>query len=520
MKILMIAAENGALPGGKVGGMGDVIRDIPRALAKLGHQVDVICPGYQKFSTFDGAVKKDSVSVKFRQQVETLDIYQLAPDKQHPGLTTWVVEHPLLAPEEAGKIYSNDPPGRPFSTDASKFALFCQGTTQAILERQFGEPDVIHLHDWHTALIAILANSDPVYFSLKKIPFVYTIHNLSLQGIRPLSWDESALESWFPNLSYDYEQVKDPRYQDCFNPMRAAINLCDKVHVVSPNYLLEVQQPSNPAHGFVGGEGLEGDLKAAHDEQRLVGILNGCEYTSDLMPKANLANCITDIQAQLRDWQAAGKNEGRHQLALNSLASWSDKVNSSKSTPFIMTSVGRVSDQKIKLLQYKMSDGRSSLEHLLDRLNNNDLLIILGSGESDLEDFIAEVAAYRHNLIFVCGYAEALSLPIYASGDLFLMPSSFEPCGISQMLAMRTAQPCLVHQVGGLLDTVIDNVNGFGFAGNSPDQQAQNMLQRLDEVLLMRNESPKQWAKVKKQAAAARFLWSDVAQDYIANLYQ
>ena len=85
---------------------------------------------------------------------------------------------------------------------------------------------------------------------------------------------------------------------------------------------------------------------------------------------------------------------------------------------------------------------------------------------------------------------------------------------------MRTGQPCLVHQVGGLVDTVIDGVNGFGFSGDSPRQQADNMLKRLDDILLMRNESPKQWHSVGEQATKARFLWSDVARDYVEKLYQ
>ena len=92
---------------------------------------------------------------------------------------------------------------------------------------------------------------------------MYTIHNLALQGVRPFAHDPSALESWFPWLSYDGQRICDPRYPHCYNPMRAAIELCDKVHVVSPQYMQEIQRPSNMEHGFIGGEGLENQLVAS-----------------------------------------------------------------------------------------------------------------------------------------------------------------------------------------------------------------------------------------------------------------
>jgi len=523
MNILMVAAENGALAGGKVGGMGDVIRDVPIALCEKGHSVNVLMPGYQKFSKLAGAVKVADVSVTFGDAIETIDLYSLPSDPEKPGLKTWILEHPKFAPVAAGNIYDADQQGHPFATDASKFALFCIASAQASLERCFGEIDVIHLHDWHSALFAVLANYDPVYFSLAKKVMVYTIHNLSLQGIRPFANSKSSLQAWYPHLKFNYHEIKDPRYDDCFNPMRAAINLCDKVHAVSHHYIKEIQLPSNQALGFVGGEGLERDLGLAAHEQRLVGILNGCEYSAQLAKKTTLKKTIALMHAQLTTWLSQGVHSQSQQVALASLAAWDEKCNSVASNakkPFVMSSVGRVSDQKVKILRHVMEDGRSSLEHILDRLCDRDLLILLGSGDADYEAFISEVAARRNNLIYLRGYADALAQPLYGSGDLFLMPSSFEPCGISQMLAMRAGQPCLVHQVGGLVDTIKDGDNGFGFNGGSPVLQASNMLKRLDEIIDIRKNSPKDWNNIKKSASQARFLWADSVQEYVAKLYR
>ena len=108
---------------------------------------------------------------------------------------------------------------------------------------------------------------------------------------------------------------------------------------------------------------------------------------------------------------------------------------------------------------------------------------------------------------------------MYNSGDLFLMPSSFEPCGISQMLSMRAGQPCLAHSVGGLSDTISHNINGFSFNGADPLQQAQNMLSCFQSVLAMKKHSPTEWAAISDNALKSRFLWSDVAHDYIKYLY-
>ncbi len=135
------------------------------------------------------------------------------------------------------------------------------------------------------------------------------------------------------------------------------------------------------------------------------------------------------------------------------------------------------------------------------------------------EQFWTEVASRRKNFIFLKGYSEVMSLSLYNSGDLFLMPSSFEPCGISQMLAMRAGQPCLVHSVGGLNDTVRDGEDGFAFSGASLQQQAENMIVAFEAAVCLKLEDPSQWQRISSSAAAARFLWSDVADEMVRSLY-
>ena len=187
--------------------------------------------------------------------------------------------------------------------------------------------------------------------------------------------------------------------------------------------------------------------------------------------------------------------------------------------PFIATSVGRITDQKVLLLRHVMHDGETALDHLLNLLDDKGVFILLGSGDVQLEEFLTKVAAVRQNFIFLKGYSEAISQSLYSSGDVFLMPSSFEPCGISQMLAMRAGQPVLVHRVGGLNDTVKDDHDGFAFAGDTLQNQAENMVSCFAKAMYTYREDTQRWQEISAAAAAARFLWSDVADALVRLLY-
>ena len=128
-----------------------------------------------------------------------------------------------------------------------------------------------HLHDWHTSFLLFLKAYHPSYASLKSIKYVYTIHNLAIQGIRPFDHNFSSVSAFFPGVDYAYEKLKDNRYEDCINLMATGIRLADRVHTVSDAYKTDIQKPSNwPV--FIGGEGLENDLKQADDQNKLFGI--------------------------------------------------------------------------------------------------------------------------------------------------------------------------------------------------------------------------------------------------------
>ena len=519
MNILMVASENDALPGGKVGGIGDVVRDIPPALADNGHQVHVIVPGYGVFPQLPGTEFQGAVQISFAGKIETINLFRVVAKIPHERVHIWVLEHPMFSVGGIGRIYCDDPSTRPYATDATKFALFCSAVCQAIKNNHFDALDVLHLHDWHTAIVAMLLAYDPQYRMLQNIHLVFTIHNLALQGIRPLAGDESSLQSWFPQLKYDHEPIHDPKITHCVNLMRTGINLCDKVHTVSPTYAREILKPSDISQGYFGGEGLESDLNRAAGQGRLHGILNGCEYSATHNEKLSFSELLSQCEKELLNWVAAVPTaSSAHVIALHNLAR--RLMSPFIDQPFVLTSVGRITDQKVLILGQEMENGQSALEQLLDILGEDGVFLMLGSGDRDLEVLLTKVAARRQNFIFLRGYSESLANLMYESGDLFLMPSSFEPCGISQMLAMRAAQPCLVHGVGGLCDTVKDNKNGFVFTGKSLLEQAENMLDRFETILELNKNNPEQMQTISTQAAKERFLWRDVAKEYIRFLYQ
>ncbi len=522
-RICMVCAENGAIPGGKVGGLGDVMRHIPEALISTRPiaEADIVMPGYGRFAELTGAEPQPPLRVRFRGEWHEIQVSRerglvfVATRQGDFTADGWFFDHPLLSAAEPGLIYSDDPPGRPFASDASRFALFCAAVCQFLVEKEFGNRGLIHLHDWHAAMVAPLARHDPQYKALAQTPLVFSIHNLAMQGIRPFAGDESSLEAWFPGLDVPRKIIADPRYPDCFNPVRGAINLCDTLHTVSPSYAREICRPDNPETGFHGGEGLHADLERAQAAGRLHGILNGCDYPAERAARPSPEQFVAAAGREVLKWIAGGAQvDSSHYIARERLWLWREKP-----PKHWITSVTRLTPQKVALFQTRLASGESALENILADLPEDHAFVMLGSGDADIENFFTRHAARRENFLFLKGFSEPLANAIYALGELFLMPSSFEPCGISQMLAMAAGQPCLAHAVGGLRDTISNNVNGFKFEGNNPLDQATVFTRKTRRTIAMKNRDPERWASLCEAAAKRRFSWDDAAKRYKRKLY-
>ena len=518
--VLLIASENGAFAGAKVGGMADVIRDLPAPMAEQSVLAHQIMPAYGFLHSQTNAQFLGEFLVEFRSSFHTVQLYK-TPNPNVSDAICYFLDHPYWH-SSPGQIYS-DSGNRPFADDANKFAFFSVAVAEALHLEMIQEPDVIHLNDWHAAFFALYTNAVDRYRALNSIPTAMSIHNLAIQGIRPLQNDDSSLEAWFPEL-YDslskeiFDKIVDPRYPDCINPMRMGINLSDRVHVVSPTYAKEVIKPSNPESGFFGGEGLEQDL--INKGKNLFGVINGTNYPQQRVsvPETFLDFIRLSLETVIK-WQG-----GRHAVSGQDYIAdkrLSDLLENSFEPDFLITSVGRLTDQKVLILRQPYGAYQTVLDALLARLkqfSDNALFIMLGSGDAKITSEFRQVAARHSNFIFLNGYAEDIPDWLYQNGDLFLMPSSFEPCGISQMLAMKEGQPCIVHGVGGLKDTVEHDKSGFVFAGENLAEQSEQMLEMFDYILEVFQSE--RWKKIRQSAKARRFSWQKVCKQLIKKLYR
>jgi starch synthase len=506
----MLAAENGGLPQGKVGGLGDVIRDLPLALARQGHRVTVLTPAYGRFARLPGVERLDSFAVPFAGMTETVE--WLSVPAPADGVEYQLLHHPRFTPRGEEKIYHDDGAAAPFATDAGKFAFFCAAAA-ALYARAEPAPDVVHLHDWHTGLYLLLRECDRRFAALRQIRTVFTIHNLALQGIRPLAASDSSLLRWFPGLDFPPHLVVDRRYPDCVNPLAVGIRLADCVTTVSPTYAAEILEPNDDESGRRGGEHLEFWLAERHRHGSLIGILNGCEYPGPRRSRTGFKRLLELLRGQVLRWVSATRLvDSAAYLAEKRLREWPGKR-----PRVVLTSVGRVNEQKLGLMKQATDDSSTALDRILESLGDG-VLIMLGSGDPEYEQFFVEAMGRHSNLLFLKGYSDAVSAALYASGDLFLMPSVFEPCGISQMLAMRAGQPCVAHAVGGLKDTVSPE-NGFPFEGDTPRHQAQNFAREVAAAIDLKLSKPERWRALTSAAAAARFSWDDSAQRYLREVY-
>jgi len=502
----MVAAENDALIRGKVGGLADVVRDLPRALIDLGLSVDVITPAYGFLQNENPSELHATVDFPFKGKRQSAAVFRVKTKTPHERVSCFVVEHPDL---RGNPIYYNDPPATPFLRDAEKYALFSSAVGKILGWQE--ETYALHLHDWHSGFLFLLQRRHPEFAHLQKIRTLYTIHNIGVQGTRPFEGNTSTVTSWFPELfaSKDWiEEWQDPQWDvPCFNPMLAGIRHADALNTVSPGYAEEILHPSDHANGFFGGEGLERELTERKKEGALSGILNGCEYPP--APGYLRMSCdelLGFLQQEIR--RSSGVLKGASAVHLEALRQFKPE--------FILTGVTRIVEQKVQLFLEHGSDGRSAIERLVDLLaEQNGACVLLGSGIPEYEEKFIALTEKNRRFVFIRGYSEKISEALYANGTLFLMPSSFEPCGISQMIAMREGQPCVVHAVGGLRDTVTDGLNGFTFDGKNPRQQVDAFVGAVTRAVRWYLEDKARWEAVRNAALRARFTWESSARRYL-----
>lgn len=520
------------------GGLGSVVWGLSDALVTAGHRVTVIVPYYEEIRL---AVRPfTTLTISFGGETVPVSVFQ----GQHGQLNTLLIHSDSFFRGEYSDIYIDSGKlGRGyFEDDARRFAFFSRAVAELLLYlyKNNDAVDAIHCHDWHAALVHLLIAAHPDFVVLKPVRRVFSVHNLEYQGTRPWqsdttplrwraadgTWGLKAFLDWYPELAALGEAEKSP-YLDthadipCINPLRAGLAAAHFVTTVSPTYADEITHPDNPAEDFLGGRGLEADFVKLKREGRLIGITNAIDM--DYYSAANLHPPFTDINL------AEGRRKHKEAL-LQNLASLVDRLVKSKSlvpgveealcrkiaafditkalAAPLVTLVSRLTEQKIRLLIDAW--GRSTILEML--LQENCTLVILGKG--NLVGEMARLTQGYPNALLFGGFDDDLEKTLYAASDFMLMPSEFEPCGTSQMKAMRYGCLPVASAVGGLIDTIADGKNGFLFSGKSREEKSRNFF-GLMSGLIERAADTAVFDTQRANAMRTEFSWPLVAKSYL-----
>jgi starch synthase len=466
MKVLFAAAE--AHPFIKTGGLADVIGALPKALKGAGVDVRVILPKYrgipEKFTSKMEHLTEVYVPIGWRNQ------YCGIEHMVYDGIPVYFIDNEYYFGRDG--IYG-------YMDDGERFAFYNRAVLECLPAIDF-QPDVLHCHDWHAAVIPMLLRGhyrhNPFYSEMRS---VFTIHNLLYQGVFPYEVLGELLgldSSYFGGVEY-YGNV---------NFLKGGIVYSDRVTTVSPTYSEEIR---TPYYGY----GLDGLLNARADV--LSGIVNGID-TKSYNPATD-TSLVTRYRSNL-----AKKTENK--LALQEELGLPVDAN----IPMVAM-VTRLVDSK----------GLDLLTRVLDELLYKDDIqfVLLGTGDESYERWFKEAAwRYPTKLSSQILFNDALSRKIYAASDIFLMPSKFEPCGISQLLALRYGSIPVVRETGGLNDTVqaYNEESGEGNGFTFSNYNAHDMMFTVRRAVSLYKQ-PEHWKKITKNAFAGDYSWNVSAQQYI-----
>ena len=469
MKILYAASE--AVPFCKTGGLADVAGSLPEALAAQGAEVAVVLPLYQK------------VRERFGSQLtfECYDYVDLAWRHSYCGLfslekdgVTWY----FLDNEQ----YFNRPELYGYMDDGERFGFFSRAVVRMLPHFRFW-PDVLHCNDWQTALVPIYLKDDGVREErFRSIRTVLSIHNIEYQG----RYGRQTLGDLF-GLDHGWADDGTILMDGDVNLLKGAILCADAVNAVSPTYANELKMPYF-AHR------LDGIMRRCG--YKLSGVLNGIDV------KRYDPATDSHIAANYTAEDMAGKQADKAEL---------QKLMGLRQEPYVPI-VGIVS----RLVSHKGLDLVCEVLH--DMMELPLQLVILGKGDRKYEEFFQWAAnQYPGRMAVRLDYNEELSMAIYAGADLFLMPSRSEPCGLSQMIAMRYGTVPIVRETGGLKDTVTpyeawrDSGNGFTFANYA----SSDMLYVIREAVYLYKDYPDAFARLRARAMACDFSWARSAGEYL-----
>jgi len=469
MKLVFVTAE--ADPFVKTGGLGEVMGSLPAFLHKQGVDVRVIMP---KYSTIAEHFQKQmkhlahfDVPVAWRQQFCGLDemVYQ--------GVHYYFIDN---------EYYFSRPGIYGEFDDAERFAFFSRAALESLLHIPGFKPDIIHCQDWHTALIPLMLkefySQEPLYYPIKTL---FTIHNLKYQGV----FSQEVLTD-IVGLGMEYFTENTLEFHGAVNFMKAALIYADRITTVSPTYAEEIKNPYY-------GENLDGLLRKRTES--LTGILNGIDY--------EVYNPLKDpyLVKPSSDFAVAKQENKEHLQSVVGLPVGGNQP--------LLAMVSRLVDQK----------GVDLLVHVMEDILALDVqMVILGTGDQRYEEILSYFATkFPENLAVKLEFSDKIAHQIYGGADMLLMPSRFEPCGISQMIAMRYGTVPIVRETGGLKDTVIpyNELTGVGNGFNFSNYNAHELLFAVERAVKLYQEDKVVWETIRQNALKGDYSWDRSAEAYI-----
>ena len=465
MKVCFIAAE--AAPFVKVGGLGDVIGSLPKALRELGVDARVILPLYSSIDRERFGLKYKAYQfVDLGWRHSYCGIFETEVD----GVPCYFVDNEQYFNRDS--IYGQ-------IDDGERFAFFSKAALEILPALDF-KPDVVNVNDWHTALsviyLDVLKSREAEFY--KDMKSVLSIHNIEFQGrFNPYEMGNLfGLENkYFDALIYNGD----------VNLLKGAIQLADRVNTVSETYAREILDP-------YFSYGLDKILNV--EQGKLRGILNGIDVDK-FNPKTDP---MIPVNYDLKTFEDKVQNKLAFQKEMDL------EVNAD--IPLIGM-VTRLTHQKGIDLILQASE---------EILKTGAQLVILGTGDAHYESALRSLEHYRHDRVrSILLFSNEMSAKIYAASDLFLMPSKTEPCGLSQLISMRYGTVPVVHRVGGLRDTVIPftGVEGNGFTFES--FHAGDMMDAIYRAVTCFYQSPDEWKQIIKNNLQKDVSWEQSAKKYL-----
>jgi len=478
MNIAFVASE--VVPFAKTGGLADVSGSLPIELTKLGHDVKVFMPKYysvdeNKFKLiYESWIGK--IPVRVADKIHNVKIFKGFLDDSKTEI--YFIDYPPFFNRHT--LYTDD------EDENERFILFSKAVIE-LIQRLYWQPSIIHLNDWQTGLIPLLIKDNYSWDKLfNKTATVYTIHNIAYQGNFP---EETYLKAELDPKHFEAPGSIEEKGR--VNFMKAGISFADAITTVSEKYAEELQTPE---FSF----GMDTILKYRKND--FYGILNGIDETV-WNPEVD---SIIPHNYSLKN--LAGKKKNKVELLKKFNLPFDAKIP-------VIGIVSRLASQKgIDMII-------SSMEYLL---NIDIQWVILGSGDQQYEEELSEIAKSNPDKFSVyLGYSNELSHLIEAGSDMFLMPSQFEPCGLTQMYSLKYGTIPIVRNTGGLADTVFDwdeqiskgDTNGNGFSFNDYSGYA---LTDAIERAVYSFHNKKLWKQIQTNGMQTSFTWEVSAKKYIS----